>query len=45
MGKGSELVWAYKKEIRRRALGGRDVLKWNRARGQFFKDRGMEIQE
>jgi len=39
MGKGSELARAYRKEIREKALGGRDVSKWKRERGQFFKDK------
>ena len=36
MGKGSELARACRKEIRERALGGRDVSKWERERRQFF---------
>jgi len=45
MGKGSELAQACRKEIRERALGGKDVSKWEKERGQFFKNRELEIQE
>jgi len=42
-GKGSRI--ACLKEIRDRALRGKELSGWERERSQFFKDRGMEMRE
>jgi len=43
--KGSRIAQACLREIRDKALRGKELSEWERERSQFFKDRGIEIRE